>query len=147
MFLKSHLFPYLLNQNFEIYFLIHHSIFIKTIITVQEPYKDSLVIPHLGWKTFVPQTFYCWVKKMGNQSPMGTKSPLGNESPGTKVLLETKVLETKSLFNLDDIKCPGTKVSRSKVWGKSFSPHLKTCRTYKKFWFPFNCISIMNLRF
>ena len=63
---------------------------------------------------------------MGNQSPMGTKSPLGNESPGTKVLLETKVLETKSLFNLDDIKCPGTKVSRSKVWGtKVIQPTLE----------------------
>ena len=34
-----------------------------------------------------------------------------------KVILETKVLITEVPFNSVDIKCPGTKVLRLKVWG------------------------------
>ena len=81
---------------------------------------------------------------MGDKSSMGYKSPLGTKIWETKVLLRakvwgtkvlprtkvwgtkvhlgtkflgTKLLGTQVLFNWVDIKKPGTKVSRTIVWG------------------------------
>ena len=60
-------------------------------------------------------------KNWGTKVLRATKVLLGTKVWGTKVLLGTKVL-----FNCVDIKCPGTKVSRSKVWGtKVIQPTLE----------------------